>query len=78
MRSISFDEPLWLLLLIPLALGILIPWLIAIRRENRSHSAVASLVIHIIIAVLVTLSVAGTVITTVITETEVIVVADVS
>ena len=60
MRSISFDNPLWLLLLIPLALGVAIPWLISIRRENRSRSAVASLVIHVLIVLLAVLSVAVT------------------
>lgn len=78
MRSISFDNPLWLLLLIPLALGVAIPWLISIRRENRSRSAVASLVIHVLIVLLAVLSVAGFSVTTLITETEIYVVADVS
>ncbi len=78
MKNISFDNPLWLLLLIPLALGIIIPFAIAIRRDNRSKSVVASLIIHMVIVLLVGLSVAGTVITTVMTETHVYVVADVS
>lgn len=78
MKSISFDNPLWLLLLIPLLLGIAVPFIIAIRRENRSRSVVTSLVLHLVIATLVTLAAAGTVATTVITKTEIYVLADVS
>lgn len=78
MKSISFDNPLWLLLLIPLLLGIVVPFIIAIRRENRSRSVVTSLVLHLVIATLVTLAAAGTVATTVITKTEIYVLADVS
>ncbi len=78
MKNISFDNPLWLLLLIPLALGVFVPYFISIRKENRSRSVVTSLILHILILVLVGLSIAGTVITTVITKTQVYVVADVS
>ena len=78
MRNISFDNPYWLLLLIPLLAGVLIPFFVAIRKENKSIGVVTSLVIHIIILLLVGLAVAGTVITTVMTETQVFVVADVS
>ncbi len=78
MRNISFDNPYWLLLAVPLLLGVLIPFCIAIRRENRSKSTVASLVIHLLIVALVGLGVGGTVITTVMTKTEIYVVADVS
>ena len=78
MKNISFDNPYWLLLLIPLAVGVIVPYVIAIRRENASKSVIASLVIHIVILALVGLSVAGTVITTVVTKTEIYIVADVS
>ena len=78
MRNISFDNPLWLLLLIPLAIGVLVPFLIAIRKDNKSKSVIASLIIHLVILVLIALAVAGTVITTVMTETHVYVLADVS
>ncbi len=78
MRNISFDNPYWLLLLIPLALGIFIPYVIAINKENKSRSIVTSLILHTLILLLVGLGVAGTVITTVMTETHVYVVADVS
>ena len=78
MRNISFDNPLWLLLLLPLAIGILVPYAIAIRKDNKSKSVITSLILHVVILVLVGLAVAGTVITTVMTQTQVIVVADVS
>ncbi len=78
MRNISFDNPLWLLLLIPLFIGVLVPFFIAIRKDNKSKSVIASLVIHLLIALLVGAAAAGTVITTVITETHVYVVADLS
>ncbi len=78
MRNISFDNPYWLFILIPLAVGVLIPFFISIRKDNRSKSVIASLILHILILVLVGLGVAGTVITTVMTKTEVWVVADLS
>ncbi len=78
MKNISFDNPLWLLLLIPLAIGVFIPYFIAIRKENKSRSVTASLIIHAIIILLITLGVAGTVITTVMTKTQVVVLADMS
>ncbi len=78
MRNISFDNPWWLLLLIPLALGVIIPYAVAVRRDNKSKSTVASLIIHLIIVLLIGLGVAGTVITSVMTQTQIIVVADVS
>ena len=78
MRSVNFDNPYLLLLAIPLLLLVIIPFVIAIRKENRQKSAVASLILHIVIVCLVTLAAAGTKITTVLTETTVYVVADVS
>ncbi len=78
MRNISFDNPYWLLIIIPLAIGVFIPYFIAIRKENKSKSTVISLILHILIISLVSLGAAGTVITTVMTKTEVVVVADVS
>ena len=78
MRNISFDNPYWLFILIPLAAGVLIPFFISIRKDNRSKSVIASLILHVLILILVGLGVAGTVITTVMTRTEVWVVADLS
>ncbi len=78
MKNISFDNPQLLLVAIPLLLCILIPILIAIRRENRSKSVVISTVLHILIAACATLAVAGLIRTTVMTKTQIYVVADVS
>ena len=78
MKNISFDNPYLLLLIIPLLLCIIIPVIIAIRKENRSKSVFISLALHILIAACITLAVSGMVYTTVMTETQVIVVADVS
>ena len=78
MTSISFDNPLYLVIFIPLILLVIIPYLIAIRKSNRDKNTVASFIIHIAIALIVSLAVSGAAITTVITETEVYVLADVS
>ena len=78
MKNISFDNPYLLLVAIPVLLLLIIPYIIAIRKENRSKAVVVSFVIHILIVVLVTLAAAGTVVTTIMTETHVYVVADVS
>ena len=78
MRNISFDNPYWLLLAIPLAAALLIPYFISVSRDNRTKGWVASLVIHILIVIFVSLSAAGLVHTTVMTRTKVYVVADVS
>ncbi|MBO5043353.1 MAG: VWA domain-containing protein [Clostridia bacterium] len=78
MRNISFDNPYLLLVAIPVLLLLVIPFIIAIRKENKSKSAVVSLILHIAIMALVVLAAAGMIATTVITETHVYVVADVS
>ncbi len=78
MKSISFDNAWLLLIAIPLLCLILIPYFVAIRRDNRSRSVITSLVLHLLIVVLVTLSLAGMMVTTVVTQTEVYIVADVS
>ena len=78
MKNISFDNPYLLLVFIPLLLAIVIPVIIAIRKENRHRSVFISLTLHILIALCATLALAGMIYTTVITETQVVVVADVS
>ncbi len=78
MRDISFSNPYLLLLFIPLALLIVLPFLFAVRKGNRGKNGVASVVLHILIVVCLVLGAAGTVITTVMTETNVYIVADVS
>ena len=71
MKNISFDNPYLLLLAIPLFLAVIIPFVIAIRKDNRSKSVFISLAVHLVIAALAVLAVSGTVHTTVMTKTEV-------
>ena len=78
MINISFDNPYLLLLLIPMLAFILVPYFIAIRRENKSKASTIALVLHTVIVLLVILAVAGMSNTTVITETELYVLADLS
>ena len=78
MTSISFDNPYLLLIGIPLFILVLVPYVIAIRKENKSKSTVISLILHTLIIGLVCIAVAGLHTKTVITKTEVIVVADAS
>ena len=76
MRNISFDNPYWLLLAIPLAIALLVPYFISVSKDNRSKGWIASLVIHVLIIISVSLAAAGLVHTTVMTRTKVYVVAD--
>ena len=78
MINISFDNPLLLILLIPMLALVLIPYFIAIRKENKSGAAAIALSLHLVIVLLVVLAAAGMSNVTVITETELYVLADVS
>ncbi len=78
MTNISFDNPYLLLLIIPLALLVIIPFCIAIRKENKSKSSTVALICHLAMVILSVLAVAGMKHTTVITKTEIFVLADVS
>ena len=78
MRNISFDNPYWLLLAIPLLAALFIPYFISVSKDNRTKGWFASLIIHIVIIISVSLSAAGLVHTTVMTRTKVYVLADVS
>ena len=78
MKSISFDNPYWLLIAIPLLAAVLIPYFISVSRDNKNKSWTISLVVHIVIVVSLALAAAGLVHTTVMTRTKVYVVADVS
>lgn len=78
MSSISFDN-IWLLFLIlPLAVLLTVPFVVAVRGENANGHNIASMALHVIMAVLIGLTAAGAKIVTVVTETDVYVVADVS
>ena len=78
MRNVSFDNPLLLLIAVPLLAAVVAPYLWAIRKENRSKSVVVALVLHILMVLAISLAAAGTMLTTYMTKTEVIFVADVS
>ena len=78
MKSINFDNPYLLLLFIPMVLLTVVPYIIAIRRGNRAKGPKISLALHLVISAIISLALAGPTFTAVITETNVIVVADVS
>ena len=78
MKSISFDNPYWLLIAIPLVIALLVPYFISVTKDNKTKGWIASLVIHFVIIAAVALAAAGLAHTTVMTRTKVYVVADVS
>lgn len=78
MNNISFANPYLLLILIPMFLVILIPFLITFRKDNIGIRNIFSLILHLCITVLVCFVIAGMSLRSVITETEVYVVADIS
>ena len=78
MKNISFDNPYLLLLAIPIALAIIIPYFISKNKDNKTVTWLISLCVHIVIIAIVILAVAGLSTESVLTETTVYVVADVS
>lgn len=78
MKNISFDNPYWLFLAIPLLLALFIPYFISVSKDNKNKGWIASLVLHTLIVVCLTLAAAGLTHTTVMTRTKVYIVADVS
>lgn len=78
MININFDNPYLLLIAIPVLALLLLPFAIAIRKENRSKSVVASMILHLVIAVFVALGAAGMNVQTVAEKTQIYVLADVS
>lgn len=78
MRNISFDNPWLLLLAIPLLAAVILPYCIAIRKDNKNGHTVTSLILHLLIVALVVPALAGMASVSVMTKTEVYVVADVS
>lgn len=78
MSNISFDNPWLLLLIIPLLAVAIVPFCIAVRKENRNGHNVASLILHIVMCVCLTLAISGVSYESVVTETNVYVLADVS
>ncbi len=78
MSSINFDNAWLLLIAVPLIAAFAIPFAIAVRKENRNGHNVASILLHVALSVVIAFAAAGTSVKTVLTETEVMVVADVS
>ncbi len=78
MNSINFDNPWLLFLALPLFLIICVPFIIAVKKENKNWHNVTSLVIHCVMVLLIAFSAAGTTINTTLTETHVYVVCDLS
>ena len=78
MKNISFDNPYLLLLAIPVALAIIIPYFISRNKDNKTAAWIISLCVHIVIIIIVALAAAGLSTESVLTETTVYVVADVS
>lgn len=78
MSSINFDNPLLLLLIIPVLLVIIGSFIFAVNKENKTINNTISFICHIVIGVLVVLTISKTTLETVITKTEIYVLADIS
>lgn len=78
MSNISFDNPWLLFIFIPLSAIAIVPFCIAVRKENRNGHNVTALVLHLVMCLCVTLALSGVKYESVITETNVYVLADVS
>ncbi len=78
MKNISFDNPYLLLIAIPMALAVIIPYFISRNKDNRSGRWLASVILHLLLVVSVALAAAGLTHTTVKTRTKVYILADVS
>ncbi len=78
MKNISFDNPYWLFLALPLLLLVLLPYFFSKSKDNKSPRWLTSLVLHLAMVAAVSLAAAGLTHTTVMTRTKVYVLADVS
>lgn len=78
MSSINFDNVYLLFIVIPLLALLIVPFFLAIKKENANGHNIASMVLHVLMAVIIAFAAAGTQVVTVITETNVYVLADVS
>ncbi|MCH5157168.1 MAG: VWA domain-containing protein [Clostridiales bacterium] len=78
MSSISFANIYLLFLAIPLVALFVVPFALAIRRDNINGHNLSSLVLHLVMAVIIAFAATSPTITQVLTETHVYVVADVS
>lgn len=78
MNNISFDDPWLLLLLIPLFVLAIVPFCLAVRKDNVNGHNIASLVLHLVVCLSLTFAISGMKYERVVTETNVYVLADVS
>lgn len=78
MSNINFDNPWLLLLILPLMALVIVPFVIAVRKENANIHNILSLVCHVLIVIAVVLGIAGMNYDAMITETQVYVLVDVS
>lgn len=78
MNNINFANPWILLIAIPLLVMVIISYVIAIKKDNRTINNTFSFITHIFIVVLLVLTMAKTTYEKVITETNIYVLADVS
>lgn len=78
MNNINFANPYLILILIPVALAIVIPFLFTFKKDNIGIRNIISLVLHLVIATLIILVVAGMSYKTAVDETNIYVLADVS
>lgn len=78
MNSIIFDNIYLFFLAIPLIVLCTVPFVLAIRKENRNWHNIASYVIHLVMAVVIAFAATSPTVTMVVTSTEVYVLADVS
>lgn len=78
MSNINFDNPYLLLIAVPLIVLFTVPFVLAVRKDNRNAHNVTSQVMHVLLAIIIAFAAAGTSIVTVLTQTHVYVVADVS
>lgn len=78
MSNINLDNPLLMLLLLPLLAVVAVPFFIAVRKDNVNAHNVFSLVFHAIICLCFTLAISGLSYERMVTETNVYVLADIS
>ncbi len=78
MSSINFDNVYLLLIAIPVAVLLAIPFFWAVRKDNANLHNVGSGVLHLIIGICIVIAMAGATVERTVTETDVYVLADVS
>lgn len=78
MNNINFANPWLLLIAIPLLALVIIAYIMAVKKENKTFNNTFSFITHIIIVVLLVLTMAKTTFEKVMTETNIYVLADVS